>query len=280
MAFGDRRIEELGLDKNSVADMLSYYCPYLNNTQYHDEGDNKVVLSTEVKNKKFAMAFGKFINPDEYSFEATQTEYFGKAVPEYFPGFINYLEIIPDKGIVTDQLSQLVLDEDGPRVSFIMMDFLEGFQNADVFLDSYTSAHERVRLEQRMAGLQGYATGFVLGRTGMYTGDPNSGNILLARKPRTVFQEDIMITEQEGIPQSVSEGKLKVSFVDTPHFMKVDEKEVLEIMSGRGCGEIERTYTDEAFNRRELNNEDNLSSWRLNLVKGLEDAVHGILPIK
>lgn len=273
------RLKDEGIGSEDIISMLEGMLDF-KSLGYHEEGENKVVLVGETNKQKLAIAYGKDFDPEQYLQEARNLEDLSLKAPSYFPEFFNYIEIDPRKGVVSDLNRDIQQSETEKVISMIFMSFLEDFDHIDRVIEHETTAFGKIELEKMVAGLEGYAVGYVLGATGRYTADPNSGNLLLKDSRKSMLKYNEKIYESEDVIESVGQGRLSLKFVDVAHFNKIKDEEIFRLVTNKDLKPLEDVFLDKTYGRREIAYDENLNIWRLNLLAGFDHGSMYMQPIK
>lgn len=231
-------LEEKGFDIERVIEILTRsFRGEVDRIRLHkDNGSHKWICLGDFHNQPIAIAVGKYSSRDHYRSECRLLHGLQRAVPQFFPWVIGYHVIDPYK--------EELVRERAPQVTMCVM-FMEALDHMDNAFDFKEKRRRNKTLKhdlQFLAGQEGYAAGFVLGKTGLVLTDPNLANTLFLKRS---FRE------------------LTIRFVDAERVKYVGDQ-------GTSLRKLIREYMNEDCLRTAIIN--NRTIFTNGLEQGLEDS--------
>jgi len=167
-------LEDEGFDIGRVIDVLTKsFRGEVERVRLHKAtGRHKWICLGDFHNQPIVLAVGRYVSRDHYRREGRLLHGLQRAVPQFFPWVI---------GPYREELVR----ERHPRVTISVM-LMEALDHMDTAFDFKEKRSENRTLDhdlQFLAGQEGYATGFILGKTGLVLTDPNPGNTLFLKRP-------------------------------------------------------------------------------------------------
>ena len=140
---------------------------------YDNKGENKWIFLGDYHNQPVIIGVGRYSSPDHFRRECRLLNALNRTVPRYFPSTSRYFMIDPSEHVpIYGRFSKPV----------ISVCFVEGLVHMDTvytFREKIKGLPEYKSMLEALAEQEGYAAGFVLGKTELVLTDPHSLNTLV-----------------------------------------------------------------------------------------------------
>ncbi|MFH1592035.1 MAG: hypothetical protein ABIB47_01575 [Candidatus Woesearchaeota archaeon] len=169
--------EEEGYGSASIIQALNHrFEGELDNVRlYRDNGKNKWIFLGDFHHQPLILGVGRYSSQEHYQREYSLLKALNRAVPQFFPCVLGHYIINPFK---------IGGFEGEPKKGVISVSFVECLTHMDTALEFRVKREGKQNYEDALRTLakhEGYAAGFVLGRTELVMTDPHPTNTLVRR---------------------------------------------------------------------------------------------------